>query len=67
MGPQEVDPSEPGAQDVPVRPVPGLLQGGEGQPGQAKVPVQDENAGKYLISMCFFLSINWDFFGGWIN
>ena len=52
MGPQEVDPSEPGAQDVPVRPVPGLLQGGEGQPGQAKVPVQDENAGKYLILMC---------------
>ena len=46
MGSQEVDPAESGAENVPVRAVPRLLQGGQGLQREGEVSLQDENDGE---------------------
>ncbi len=46
VGPKEVDPAEPREADVPLRTVPGLLQGGQGLQREVQVPLQDEDAGQ---------------------
>ena len=47
VGPEEVDPAEPGAAHVPVRALPRLQQGGQGQQRQGQVPLQDEDDGEW--------------------
>ena len=53
MGPQEADPAVARAEDVPLRALPRLQQGGQGQQWQGQVPLQDEDAGKSFIRFCY--------------
>jgi len=46
VGSQEADPTESRTTDVPLRAVPGLLQGGQGLQRKVQVPLQDEDAGE---------------------
>ena len=55
VGPQEAHPAVAGAPDVPLRTLPRLQQGGQGQQRQGQVPLQDEDAGKSAISLSYFI------------
>ena len=48
MGPQEADPTESGATHVPLRALPGLLQGGQGLQREIQIHLQDEDDGTIL-------------------
>ena len=48
MGPQEADPTKSGATHVPLRALPGLLQGGQGLQREIQIHLQDEDDGTIL-------------------
>ena len=64
MGPQEADPTESGATHVPLRALPGLLQGGQGLQREIQIHLQDEDDGiilYFFIYLCIYIFANTSF------
>ncbi len=53
LGPKEANPAKPGPTYVPLRALPGLLQGGEGLQRKIQVPLQDEDVGECCLPQLF--------------
>ena len=57
MGPQEADPTKSGATHVPLRALPGLLQGGQGLQREIQIHLQDEDDGIILYFLYIYVYI----------